>query len=143
LWLHSGTGQWMKKITGRMFYFGTDKDAALAEYTRCREALEAGLERPSKPDDTAGDRLTVKTLCNAFLTHKKSAVAIGKLTPRSFADYLTTGHYVSGDVQERMVATAIKRMPSPVPPCAVVEREFIDGLSCEATWPHRRLAVLP
>jgi len=28
---------------------------------------------------------------------------------------VTTGHYVSGDVKERMVAEAIKRMPSPVP----------------------------
>ena len=39
---------------------------------------------------------------------------------------VTTGHYISGDVQERMVAAAIDLMPSPVPPRAVADREFID-----------------
>ena len=39
---------------------------------------------------------------------------------------ITTGHYVSGDVQERMVAAAIDMMPSPVPPRKTIEREFID-----------------
>jgi len=29
-------------------------------------------------------------------------------------------------VQERMVAAAIKRMPSPMPPRVVADREFID-----------------
>lgn len=28
IWLHSGTGQWTKKINDRMFYFGTDQDVA-------------------------------------------------------------------------------------------------------------------
>ena len=37
---------------------------------------------------------------------------------------VTTGHYVSGDVQDRMVAAAIERMPSPVPPREPTEREF-------------------
>ena len=39
---------------------------------------------------------------------------------------VTVGHYVSGDVQERMVAAAIDMMPSPVPPRVVADREFID-----------------
>ena len=39
---------------------------------------------------------------------------------------ITTGHYISGDVQERMVAAAIDMMPSPVPPRVVADREFID-----------------
>jgi hypothetical protein len=39
---------------------------------------------------------------------------------------VTLGHYVSGDVQERMVAAAIDMMPSPVPPRVVADREFID-----------------
>ena len=37
LWLHSGTGQWAKKIKGRVFYFGTNKDAALEEYIRVKD----------------------------------------------------------------------------------------------------------
>lgn len=69
-----------------MFYFGTDKDAALAEYLRVKEAREAGLEPPPKGDEW----VTFKALANTFLTHKRSAVAIGELTERSFRDYLAT-----------------------------------------------------
>ena len=35
--LHA-TSQWMKKINGRCFYFGTDRDKALAEYLREKDA---------------------------------------------------------------------------------------------------------
>lgn len=83
LWLHTGSGLWAKKIAGRMHYFGRDQDAALKEYLRVREDLEAGREPP--PADDA--RLTVKDLSNAFLTHKATAVKIGELTQRAFSDY--------------------------------------------------------
>ncbi|MBI2478616.1 MAG: tyrosine-type recombinase/integrase [Planctomycetia bacterium] len=86
LWQHAATGQWCKKIGGRKFYFGTDKDAALAEYLRVKDDLEAG--RPPAPKDD--ERLTIKTLANVFLTHKKSQVEIGELTQASFNDYLPT-----------------------------------------------------
>lgn len=80
LWLHSGTGQWTKKIKGQMFYFGTKKDDALTRYLSAKDDLEAG-RTPAPKDD---ERTTLKTLCNTFLTHKKSAVEIGELTDRSF-----------------------------------------------------------
>ena len=86
LWLHTGTGQWTKKIKGKMFYFGTDKDVALAEYLRVKDDLEAGRQSARK----AADELTLKELANVFLTHKRSAVEIGELTERSFRDYLKT-----------------------------------------------------
>ncbi len=82
LWLHS-TGQWAKKIKGRYFYFGADKDAALKEYMRVKDDREAGRE-PPPPDQ---QRLTVKKLCNTFLTFKKSQAVLGELTQRSFYDY--------------------------------------------------------
>ena len=86
LWQHAGTGQWCKKIGGHRYYFGTDKDSALAEYLRVKEDREAGREPPPKDDQ----RVTLKTLVNTFLTHKTSAVAIGELTQRTFNGYLTT-----------------------------------------------------
>lgn len=86
LWLHTGTGQWCKKIGGHRYYFGTDKDAALAEYLRVKDDREAGREPPPKDDQ----RVTIKTLVNTFLTHKTSAVQIGELTQRTFNGYLTT-----------------------------------------------------
>jgi len=85
LWLHSGTGQWTKKIKGRMFYFGTNQDEALARYSAHLDELKN--PSPAKVDP---ERATVKTLANVFLTHKKSAVEIGELTARSFRDYLKT-----------------------------------------------------
>ncbi|MGM0490883.1 MAG: hypothetical protein ACQESR_29515 [Planctomycetota bacterium] len=45
-------------------YFGTDREAALAEYMRTKDDLEAGRV-PSPPDDR---RLPLVRLVNAFLT---------------------------------------------------------------------------
>jgi hypothetical protein len=36
------TGQWAKKITGRLFYFGSDPDAALAKYLDEKDDRQAG-----------------------------------------------------------------------------------------------------
>ena len=36
------TGQWAKKIRGKLHDFGTDADAALVKYTEARDDLHAG-----------------------------------------------------------------------------------------------------
>jgi hypothetical protein len=66
LFLHA-TGQWAKKVRGRMHYFGTDSDAALAKYLDQRDDLQAG-----RTPRVQGDGLTVRDLCNRFLTSKKA-----------------------------------------------------------------------
>lgn len=85
LWLHTPSGQWCKKIRKRLFYFGTDKDKALEEYTRERANLEAG--NPRRPDQQAGDLLSLHRLVNDFLVFKRHQVATCELTQRSFSDY--------------------------------------------------------
>jgi integrase len=77
-------GQWCKKIRGKIHYFGpwSDPDGALEKYERQKDALHAG--RAPRPDTQA---LTVRGLCNAYLTHKQSLVDSGELSPRSWADY--------------------------------------------------------
>jgi site-specific recombinase XerD len=80
--LHA-TGQWTKKVRGRSYYFGTDRDAALTEYSRVREDLEAG--RMPKPAD--GSRVTLLRAVNEFLTHKTHQVKTGELGSRSFGMY--------------------------------------------------------
>lgn len=85
LWLHS-TGQWCKKIRGRFFYFGLDKDAALAEYMRVKSDLQAG--RTPRPIEADG--ITLLVLCNRFLVDKQAARDGGEITPRSFNDYYKT-----------------------------------------------------
>jgi integrase len=77
-------GYWCKKIRGKLHYFGPwdDPDGALAKYLEQKDALHAGR----KPrEDTGG--LTVKQLCNHFLTAKQVAVDGGELSPRTWAGY--------------------------------------------------------
>lgn len=80
--LHA-TGQWMKKIRGKCHYFGKDRDAALKEYMRVKDDLEAGRE----PPPVAADGLTVKRLGDTFLTFKAHQVTLGELSQRTFCDY--------------------------------------------------------
>lgn len=87
--LHA-TGQWMKKIRGRCYYFGTDKDKALAEYTRVREDREAGRT----PRDADPKSVTLLQLVNHFLTEQKTKRDSGEITPRTFNDYHKTGELI-------------------------------------------------
>jgi hypothetical protein len=72
-----------KKIRGRYYYFGKDRDEALTEYVRVREDLEAGR----KPRPKADDAPTVADVVNAFLTEKKNRVVAGELSARTWSDY--------------------------------------------------------
>ena len=65
-----------------MVYFGTNPDAALLKYLEQRDDLQAG-----RTPRVQGDELTVRDLCNQFLTQKKSRVDSGELSPLTFGDY--------------------------------------------------------
>jgi integrase len=78
LFLHR-SGQWTKKIKGKHFYFGADREAALAKYLDEKDLLLAGRPRPE------GDGLTVADLCNRYLSRKRSQVESGELSPRTWA----------------------------------------------------------
>ncbi|MFO0806116.1 MAG: hypothetical protein U0791_23690 [Gemmataceae bacterium] len=81
LFLHA-TGQWAKKIRGRMHYFGTDAAAAAEKNERDREALYAG--RTPAP---VANTITVMDLANRFLTEKRALRDSGELSPRTWRDY--------------------------------------------------------
>jgi integrase len=78
------SGQWAKKIRGRMVYFGLwgDVDAALANYLGQKDDLHAG--RTPRPDP---ETLSIKDVANAFLHAKDEARNAGELSPRTWADY--------------------------------------------------------
>ncbi len=57
--------------------------AALDLYQRQRDDLHAGR----KPRDTNDDGLTVRDLCNRFLTSKQHQLDTGEITNRTFLDY--------------------------------------------------------
>src|SRR5262245_193260 len=77
-------GVWAKKIRGKLHYFGPwdDPEGALKKYLEQKDDLHAGR----KPRQGA-EALTVKDVCNAFLTHKKSLMKAGELSPRTMAGY--------------------------------------------------------
>src|SRR5262245_39794154 len=79
---HHATGQWAKKIKGRLFYFGVDPDSALKQYLDQKDDLHAG--RPRRRQE---DNVMVRDLCNEFLTAKKRQLDARELSPRSFRDY--------------------------------------------------------
>jgi len=62
------TGRWTKKIRQKLHYFGKwdDLDTALQKYLDQRDDLHAG-----RTPRTAGDWLTIRDLCNRFLTSKR------------------------------------------------------------------------
>ena len=81
------SGQWAKKIRGRLHYFGVwrDPDAARKKYLDERDYLQAGEAPPVDPNGT-----TLATLCNHFLTAKNARVESRELTQATWADYHKT-----------------------------------------------------
>jgi integrase len=82
LWLHA-SGNWGKKIRGRTHYFGHNHAAAVQEYYRQKDDLEAG--RVPKPK--AADAVTVGRLCNDILTWKRNRVTSGEISAVMWNEY--------------------------------------------------------
>lgn len=84
LTLHS-TGQYCKKIKGKMYYFGTDKKQALQRYLDqatylhgCRDAMAAR---------SSGD-MALRELCDLYLQYQHARVVAGELSPKHCSDQI-------------------------------------------------------
>jgi integrase len=79
------SGQWAKKVRGRMCYFGkwNDPEGAEERYKAEKDALEA--EPPEPPPDPAA--VTCKEMCNAFMAAKQHQLDAGELSKRTLYDY--------------------------------------------------------
>lgn len=79
------TGQWAKKIRGKMHYFGAwdDWEAASKRYDQEREALHAG-----RAVRRQRDVVTVGELCNRFADTKRLLRDAGNIKPRTYDDYV-------------------------------------------------------
>jgi len=82
LTLHK-TGQYCKKIKGKIYYFGTDKKEALSRYMEQAAYLHVG--KMPKPK-SSGQTLSIKTLCNLYLDHQESRSIIGEIKLRHLYD---------------------------------------------------------
>lgn len=99
LFLHA-TGQWAKKIRGRMRYFGVDPEAALQNYLAKRDDLQAGRE-----PRVHAEELTIREGCNWFLTNRKALRDSNDLSARTFAQYFEACETVLDRLgEERAVA---------------------------------------
>ena len=84
------TGYWAKKVRGKLHYFGKIENdpkgtAALDLWLAEKDYLLAGKTPP-----TGSDSLTVRELCNHFLTAKEQLRDAGDIQPRTFDDYYAT-----------------------------------------------------
>jgi integrase len=82
LTLHK-TGQYCKKIKGKLYYFGSDKQQAFNRYLEQAPFLHNGY-RPRR--DSVNRSMGIKTLCNLYLEHQEARVEVGELSARHYAD---------------------------------------------------------
>ncbi|MEE9602963.1 MAG: tyrosine-type recombinase/integrase, partial [Thermoguttaceae bacterium] len=83
-------GRWAKKVRQRLIYFGKWADdpkgaAAVDLWLDQKDDLLAG-----RTPRVSADGLTVRDLCNRFLTAKELQRDAGDITQRSFADYFAS-----------------------------------------------------
>jgi integrase len=123
------SGQWAKKIRGRMVYFGlwADPDAALTNYLKQKDDLHAG--RKPRPDP---ETLVVKDVANAFLNAKDEALAAGELSPRTRADY--------GSIMDAMVVGLGKHRA--VPSLGPDDFAALKAKLAKRNGPHRMCTVI-
>jgi len=85
LTLHS-TGQYCKKVKGKIYYFGKDKKQALERYLEQAAFLHNGKAKMFK--NTNGN-ITLKSLCNIYLQHQQAKATSAEITIRHHADQIS------------------------------------------------------
>ncbi|MFO0899850.1 MAG: integrase [Pirellulales bacterium] len=80
-------GWWAKKVRGKLLYFGRwdDPDGALAKWLDQKDDLLA-----NRTPRVQGEGLTVRDLCNRFLTSKRLLADAGEIKERTWRDYRDT-----------------------------------------------------
>ncbi len=79
-------GQWCKKIRGKLHFFGVwaDHEAALDNYLRVAADLHAG--RQPRQANLYPDGVTVKEMCDRYLTYQFRRAEAGEIGHRWFED---------------------------------------------------------
>jgi integrase len=81
------TGQYCKKIKGKMFYFGSDKKDALQKYLDQATYLHGCQNNLPKP---TGDNMTLKQLCDMYLKYQYSKLLANDLTAKHHNDQISS-----------------------------------------------------
>lgn len=83
LTLHK-TRQYCKKIRGKLYYFGTEKQKALESYLQQASSLHSGL--PSAGNGTNTQGIPIKVLANQYLDYQESRVESNEIKQRQLYD---------------------------------------------------------
>ncbi|MEN6428073.1 MAG: tyrosine-type recombinase/integrase [Phycisphaerales bacterium] len=75
------TGQYCKKIRGRIHYLGRDKQEALRKYYEQASALHSGT---SETAALLPSKLTLENLCNLYLDHQLGRAKAGEIRERQY-----------------------------------------------------------
>jgi integrase len=87
------TGQYCKKIKGKIRYFGTDKKKALERYLAQATFLHGVQSLTQKASKV---KMALKQLCELYLQYQHSRVLAGALTPKHYnEDIGSLGRFVS------------------------------------------------
>lgn len=103
LWQRSD-GRWCRKIRGRVFYFGTDKQEALDEWLRVKDYRLAGKEPPPKD---APEALMLEAIVNAYLNSKAADVRAGEFSPKSLQNVYVACEKIVNHFGRRRLITDI------------------------------------
>ena len=82
------TGQYCKKIKGKMHYFGTDRKQALERYRGQATYLHGYQGSAARPNSG----VTLKELCDLYLHYQHSRVLADELTPKHYSDQAASLH---------------------------------------------------
>jgi len=77
------TGQYCKKINGKIRYFGKDKKKALEKYLAQATYLHGAQSLAQK---ISNGKMTLKQLCDLYLQYQNSRVLVGDITAKHFND---------------------------------------------------------
>lgn len=88
LYAHA-SGQWIKRIKGKIWYFGvwSDPDGAIEKYKREIDDIMAGRDPRRMAISTPDDSIQLVDLVNTFLTSKRNMVNAGRLSNKMFSQY--------------------------------------------------------
>ena len=108
LWKHKDTGQWCKKVRGKVFYFGCDEAAALIRWEAEKEsilakpksAVEVKLDELAAQLEAAQSRVvaenqttnqtTVGECCDHIVEAKRRQMKDGEFSARALRRWLAT-----------------------------------------------------
>ena len=81
------TGQYCKKVKGKIYYFGSDKKEALQKYLDQSTYLHGHQDNLQQPKPTE-EQMTLRQLCDMYLEYQYSKVQANALTARHHNDQI-------------------------------------------------------